>query len=195
MLCSLGRERMVAPVTETRTMRWYGTLLDPRGEEGGLRSYTFAIDGGPTALISLSDRLAAGTRAIVRGRLEPLDNARNPGETSERAIERERGIDARIERAQLIESLGADGSWRATIARLREQAHSELQSRLGEPAASIVAGELWGERAQLPPDLRAEFQETGTVHVLVTAGLHVGLVALLVAWCCAQLSLPRALGC
>ena len=195
LLCSLWREHTLAPVLETRTMRWYGTLLDARGEGGGLWTYTFAIDGGPTALISLSDRLPAGARAIVRGRLEPLDDARNQGETSERAIERERGIDARIERAQLIDRLSADGSWRATVARLREQAHSELQSRLGEPAASIVAGELWGERAQLPPDLRAEFQETGTVHVLVTAGLHVGLVALLVAWCCARLSLPRAVGC
>ena len=193
--CSLWREHTVAPVYETRTMRWYGTLLDARGEEGGLRTYTFAIDDGPTALISLTDRLSAGSRAIVRGRLEPLNDARNPGETSERAIERERGIGARIEHTQLIRRLGADGSWRAMVARLREQAHSELQSRLGEPAASIVAGELWGERAQLPPDLRAEFQETGTVHVLVTAGLHVGLVALLVAWCCARLSLPRALGC
>jgi competence protein ComEC len=147
------------------------------------------------ALVSLSERLSAGTRAVVRGRLEPLDEARNPGETSERAIERERGIDARIESAQLIDAGANDGSWRAQLARVRERAHTELQSRLGEPAASIVAGELWGERAQLPPDLRAEFQETGTVHVLVTAGLHVGLVALVVAWCCAQLSIPRALGC
>ena len=176
-------------------MRWDGALLDARSEGGGLWTYTFAIDRGPLALVSLSERLSAGTRVTVRGRLEALDDARNPGETSERAIERERGIDARIESAQLIDAGAHDGSWRAQLARVRERAHNELQSRLGEPAASIVAGELWGERAQLPPDLRAEFQETGTVHVLVTAGLHVGLVALVVAWCCAQLSIPRAFGC
>jgi competence protein ComEC len=195
LLCSWWREHTVAPVLGTRTMRWDGTLLDARSEGGGLWTYAYAIDRGPLALVSLSERLSAGTRAIVRGRLEPLDDARNPGETSERAIERERGIDARIESAQLIDAGARDGSWRAQLARVRERAHNELQSRLGEPAASIVAGELWGERAQLPPDLRAEFQDTGTVHVLVTAGLHVGLVALVVAWCCAQLSVPRALGC
>ena len=194
-VCSAWREHTVAPVHETRTMRWYGTVLDARSQEGALWTYTFAIDRGPVALLSLSQRLPAGARAIVRGRLEPLDEARNPGETSERSIESEHGIQARIESAQLIGRLGTDGTWRAAIARLREQAHIALESRLGEPAASIVAGELWGERAQLPPDLRAEFQETGTVHVLVTAGLHVGLVALVVAWCCAQLSLPRAVGC
>ncbi|HUN29071.1 MAG TPA: ComEC/Rec2 family competence protein, partial [Alphaproteobacteria bacterium] len=195
LLLSWFRERTFAPVLETRTMRWHGVVLDARSAEGGLWTYTFVIDGGPTALLTLTDRLAAGTRAIVRGRLEPLDEARNPGETSERAIESERGIGARIDSAHLIATLGRDNSWRARLARLRERAHDELQGRLGEPAASIVAGELWGERAQLPPDLRAEFQETGTVHVLVTAGLHVGLVALVIAWCCARLSLPRPLAC
>ena len=36
-----------------------------------------------------------------------------------------------------------------------------------------------GANGALPPDLRLEFQETGTVHVLVTAGLHLGAVAAL----------------
>ncbi len=192
---SWWRERTVAPVLESRLTRWHGTVLYVRGGEAGLRTYTFAIEGGPVALVSLPDQLSSGTLAMLRGRLEPLDSERNPGETSERAIEGEHGIGARIEHATLLATLGVDNSWRAQIARMRERAHDALRERLGEPAASIVAGELWGERAQLPPDLRAEFQETGTVHVLVTAGLHVGLVALVVAWCCAQLRAPRVAGC
>jgi competence protein ComEC len=169
-----------------RTQRWTGTLLDAR---------TFAVDGGPTALVSLREELPSGSRAILRGRLEGLDGARNPGETSEQTIEAERGITAQLESVRVIARLGPDTSLRGVIARVRGDAHAELAKRLGEPAASIVAGELWGERAQLPPDLRAEFQETGTVHVLVTAGLHVGLVAFIVAWLCGQLRAPRILGC
>ena len=192
---SWWREHTVPPVPESRLTRWRGTVLDARGGEPGLRTYTFALDDGPLALVSLSEQLSSGTQAIVRGRLEPLDDARNPGETSERAIEGEHGIGARLEHATLLATLGVDTSWRARLARLRQRAHVVLQQRLGEPGASIVAGELWGERAQLPPDLRAEFQETGTVHVLVTAGLHVGLVALVVAWFAAQLRAPRAIGC
>ena len=192
---SWWREQTVAPVPESRLTRWRGTVLDTRGGEPGLRTYTFALEGGPLALVSLSEQLSSGTRAIVRGRLEPLDDARNPGETSERAIEGEHGIRARLDHATLLATLGIDNSWPARLARLRQRAHVVLQQRLGEPGASIVAGELWGERAQLPPDLRAEFQETGTVHVLVTAGLHVGLVALIVAWFAAQVRVPRAIGC
>jgi competence protein ComEC len=192
---SYWREQTVAPVHESRLTRWRGTVLDARGGEPGLWTYTFSLEHGPIALVSLPNQLASGTRATVRGRLEPLDAARNPGETSERAIESEHGVGARIEHATVLATFGVDNSWRARLARLREQAHVLLQQRLGEPGASIVAGELWGERAQLPPDLRAEFQETGTVHVLVTAGLHVGLVAFLVAWCAAQLRAPRAIAC
>ena len=195
LLCSWWREQTLAPVHETRTARWHGTILDARDGDSGLRTYTFAIDAGPLALVSFSEQVASGTRAIVRGRLAPLDDARNPGETSEREIEGEHGIRARIESATLIATLGSDDSLRAQLARLRERAHAQLQSRLGEPAASIVAGELWGERGRLPPDLRAEFQETGTVHILVTAGLHVGLIAFIVAWCCAYLRAPRVLAC
>jgi competence protein ComEC len=192
---SCWREHTVARVPESRLTRWRGTVLDARGGESAFWTYTFALEHGPVALVSLSDRLSSGTRAIVRGRLEPLDEARNPGETSERVIESEHGVGARIEHATLLATLGVDDSWRSRLSRTRESAHELLQARLGEPGASIVAGELWGERAQLPPDLRAEFQETGTVHVLVTAGLHVGLVAFLIAWCAAQLRAPRTIAC
>ncbi|MBV8149040.1 MAG: DNA internalization-related competence protein ComEC/Rec2 [Candidatus Eremiobacteraeota bacterium] len=81
------------------------------------------------------------------------------------------------------------------LAKAHAWAHAQLQQRLGEPDASVLAGEMWGERSALPPDLRAEFQETGTVHVLVTAGLHVGAVAALCLLLLSPLSLPRWLSC
>src|SRR6202011_3213403 len=48
------------------------------------------------------------------------------------------------------------------------------------PEATVVAGALWGERGTLPRELHDDFQATGTVHVLVTAGLHLGVIAWLV---------------
>ena len=75
------------------------------------------------------------------------------------------------------------------IARARDWASRAVHAALPEPEATILAGAMWGERGALPPDLRAEFQDTGTVHVLVTAGLHLGVVAWL------ALGLLRAAGC
>lgn len=146
-----------------------------------------------------------GTDAVVRGRIEPFDDARNPGEPSERALERERGLDARLAAARVLAirpSTSLAGARDAQgdkivvwLARAHAWAHDQLRARLGEPNASVVAGELWGERSALPPDLRAEFQETGTVHVLVTAGLHVGAVAALCLWLLSAASLPRWSAC
>ena len=87
------------------------------------------------------------------------------------------------------------GDARTWLAQAHAWAHEQLRRRLGEPAASVVSGELWGERAAIPPALRAEFQETGTVHVLVTAGLHLGAVTALVTLFLAALAMPRALTC
>ena len=94
-------------------------------------------------------------------------------------MERERGLDGRLDSAAIVGVRGAIWNARIALARAHEWAHVALRERLGEPAASVLAGELWGERSSLPPALRTEFQETGTVHILVTAGLHMGAVTAL----------------
>ena len=108
-------------------------------------------------------RPPAGERAIVRGRLEPFDEARNPGEPSEREIERERGFDGRLDGAQIlsmrfVNRRKAPETW---LARAHAWAHASCSDRLGEPAASVVAGELWGERSAFPPALRSRVSGDG----------------------------------
>ncbi len=170
-------ERRTEAPFELRTARYEGVLLSRNADS----QIVVALDGGRTVLAQIrGDPPPAGSRVELRGRLASFDEARNPGEPSERAIQRERGIDAQLESAVLLHAYpGSPWDARAWLARAHEWAYAQLQLRLGEPAASVVAGELWGERAALPPDLRLEFQETGTVHVLVTAGLHLGAVAAL----------------
>ncbi|MGA8574068.1 MAG: ComEC/Rec2 family competence protein, partial [Candidatus Cybelea sp.] len=190
-------ERAVHDVVEQRTARYTGTVLEASTADDGSSSLTVALDNGLRVLARVHALApVAGTHIVVRGRLEPFDEARNPGEPSERDIQRERGLDARLDAAAILRARDATG-WEARIAlaRLHDWAHAQLRDRLGEPAASVVAGELWGERSALPPDLRTEFQETGTVHVLVTAGLHLGAVAALCTALLTLLALPRWTTC
>src|SRR5579862_3990837 len=184
-------------IVERRTARYEATLLDSSSVADGSTALTLALDNGLHVLARVRDAPAApGSRVVVRGRIEPFDEPRNPDEPSERAIERERGFDARLDGAQILSSK-ADTSIdpRVLLARAHGWARAQLRERLGEPAAAVVAGELWGERSALPPELRSEFQETGTVHVFVTAGLHLGAVAALCATLLAPLALPRWIGC
>jgi len=121
-----------------------------------------------------------GANLIVRGKRLPFDGPRDPGEPSQRDLEAERGVAYRIARATIIASAAPDphdaSLW---IPRARSWASERLHATLPEPDATILAGAMWGERGTLPRALRAEFQDTGTVHVLVTAGLHLGVVAAL----------------
>jgi competence protein ComEC len=181
------------PVVERRTARYSATLLEQSSGDDGSTQVALAFDTGLLVLARIHEPVPpAGTRAIVRGRLQPFDDARNPGEPSEREIEHERGLDGRLADAEIL-SKGATETWnaRTILARAHGWAHAQLSNRLGEPAASVVAGELWGERSALPPELRREFQETGTVHVLVTAGLHLGVVAAICLMLLTLLALPR----
>ena len=177
-----------APPIRSHTLRFSCTVLDAR---------TCAGDRGMTIAVEEQANLPpAGTHVLLRGRLEPFDGPRNPGEPDQREIERERGVDARMSNARVIGILSpAPPTFTTLIARAHGWALAQLQLRLPQPYAGIVAGELWSEKATLPPELRAEFQETGTVHVLVTAGLHLGVVALAVMTLLRFLTVPRIAAC
>jgi len=161
-------------------------------------SFELLGDDGRRYAVSVRARIAAGERIAVRGRLAPFDGPRNPGEPSARDLARERGLTARVESAALVARSPPDRyDMRALPARLRASATSTLHRFLGEPDATILAGMLYGARGALAPELRAEFQDTGTVHVLVTAGLHLGVVAAVLAFIFSRIGLgrvPAALG-
>jgi competence protein ComEC len=189
---SLRSDAPAAPSRETRTQRYLGTVVDITGQDAVLR-----IDSGPRVLAALPTPLPAiGSQVVVVGRLTDFDGPRNPGEPSERAIEHERGFDVQLQAAHVVsQTPGRDNDWRVLLARAHRWAHAQLAARVGEPQATVLAGELWGERSELPPDLRAEFQETGTVHVLVTAGLHLGAVVALVVAALTLCAFPRVATC
>jgi competence protein ComEC len=189
--------RQAPLVHEMRTARYSAVALAAVRESGATSSFAATLDNGLVVLTHVpGSPPPAGSRIVLRGRFEPFDEARNPGEPSEIALERERGLDAQIANGEVLSTL-PPSPWqlRAWLPRAHAWSLAQLRDTLGEPAASIVAGELWGERADLAPDLRAEFQETGTVHVLVTAGLHLGVVAALAVALLSGLALPRAWSC
>ncbi len=184
-------------IVHARTARYAGALVARAMQADGSSELTLALDGGMRALAEIRGTPPPiGSRLLLRGRLESFDEPRNPGEPSERDIQRERGLDARLEAATILSSApGSTLDARTWLPRAHEWARDRLHERLGEPQAAVVAGELWGARDGLPPGLRTEFQETGTVHVLVTAGLHLGVVAALCLAALAALALPRAIAC
>ncbi len=133
-----------------------------------------------------------GERLQLRGRLAEFDEPRNAGEPSARELAAERGIRGELRHARILARAPPDPHDPAVWLPLaRAWASGAVHRELAEPEASILAGALWGERGALPADLRAEFQDTGTMHVLVTAGLHLGVVAALVLFFARRCGLGR----
>ncbi|MBV9647647.1 MAG: DNA internalization-related competence protein ComEC/Rec2 [Candidatus Eremiobacteraeota bacterium] len=171
-----------APAAHARMSVFEGTVTGVHPETFGAGLDVRLKDGDAVEATVSGTPPDVGERVQLRGRLEPFDEARNPGESSLRSIEAERGFAGRLSHVRLLaREPPGDDDWDAWLPRARAWATQSLHASLDEPGASILAGAMWGEKGSLPPDLRSEFQDTGTTHVLITAGLHLGVVAMLAA--------------
>jgi len=157
------------------------TVTDERPSGDGLVTTALRFGDGTSGSAELrGPPEAIGARLLVRGKRVLFDVVRNPGEPAARDLSAERGLTWRFVRASVLARHPPDErDVTLYCARLRAWASARVHESFPEPEATILAGAMWGERGTLAPDLRQEFQDTGTVHVLVTAGLHLGVVAAL----------------
>ncbi|HZO95691.1 MAG TPA: DNA internalization-related competence protein ComEC/Rec2 [Candidatus Baltobacteraceae bacterium] len=189
--------------TESRTERFAVTVTgDVRRDEGGGATFDALVDRTPDVAPNArglrvrvhlrAAHVLPGERLVVRGRLEPFDEPRNPGEPSRRAIALGEGLAGELIASRVLaRAPPATGDVRTWGARLRARLSERLRRLVPEPEASVLAGALWGERGSLPRAVRDDFQATGTVHVLVTAGLHLGVIAALVLGVLRLARVPR----
>jgi competence protein ComEC len=152
---------------------------------------------GRVALLELPPLRAgiqiAGRIMRVRGRAVIPGGPRNEGEPAERDQLADQGV-AVLLSAPAIRDVTLEGAApgiEAWLARLREQFATAIESRLPPLEATVLEGVLWGDRGNLPAELRQEFSDTGTVHVLTTAGLHLGIMTGFVVVLLGLLPLPR----
>lgn len=137
----------------------------------------------------------AGRRIVVRGRVDLPGGPRNDGEPGERETLADQGVGLIIvaHRTTDVRVLDAAPGWEAWWARARQKVATAVESRLPALEATVLEGILWGDRGNLPATLRQEFSDTGTVHVLTTAGLHLGIMAGFIAWMLSLFPLVRPL--
>ena len=74
---------------------------------------------------------------------------------------------------------GSGGGWRGRIFDLRRELAQRINDALPEPQSAVARALLLGQRGSLSVDLKQEFRETGTAHLLAISGLHVGALMVL----------------
>ena len=128
-------------------------------------------------------QLAYGERVRVIGRFREPRNFGNPGAFDYRQYLADRGVSALIAvRADRLERLpGFSGSpaglWRS---RLRNALLDRIHALWSQNDAGLLSAMLVSERSQVAREARTDFQRSGTYHLLVVAGLHLGILA----WFC-----------
>ncbi len=81
--------------------------------------------------------------------------------------------------------------------RLADKCHlycdAQLRAALPASTAALIEGILLGERSSLTPAQTSAFAAAGCAHLLATAGLHVGILALVLEAALRRLTVPRKL--
>ncbi len=75
--------------------------------------------------------------------------------------------------------------------RVRRAALGAFYSALPPAEAAVFGGVVLGEKRGVPPELKAAFQDSGAMHLLVASGSNVGFVVAVVYFLCARLGLRR----
>ncbi len=85
----------------------------------------------------------------------------------------------------------ATAPWVDAAARIRRLCAAQLERLMGEES-SLAMGMLLGVRDALPEQQQRAFQTSGVMHLMSVSGLHVALIAGVLAWAFARLAIRRA---
>ena len=91
---------------------------------------------------------------------------------------RARGIwyTAKVYKAELV-SVNNGNPVVAGLLKIKNIFKDSIQNNISEPESSLMNGILLGAKQSLGKDILAEFQETGTSHVVVLSGYNIAIVA------------------
>jgi competence protein ComEC len=134
-----------------------------------------------------------GDRLRFTAKLKLPRNFRNPGAFDYQGYLADHNIaalgSAKIENVEQL-----PGFYGSRIASWRNRLHRSVVTEVHElwPAreAALIDAMVIGEEAFIDRDTRADFQRSGTYHVLVVSGMNVSILAFVVFWTLRRLRIP-----
>jgi competence protein ComEC len=168
--------------------------------DGGVRLTVRWPEGTPAQAFECGERIRATVRPL------PPETYHDPGAWSRADYLLEQGITSTatvpVER---VERLGRASGW-FVACRVKGWQHATTTKLLALPEAMhglpgllrlsnddavMLAAMVAGDRTYLTHALRVGFERTGSFHMLVVSGLHLGIVAACIFWVTRRLRMPR----
>jgi len=140
-------------------------------------------------------RVAYGDEVLLEGLWRQPPPPGNPGEYDWRAALARHRIHAvvtvrSVDAVMRLRS-GRGNWWRTAASSVRHRWESLIRRMFAARETGLLRSLLLGQRVMLDHRLKEAFVRTGTMHLLVISGFHVGLIALLLEGLLRLLRLPR----
>jgi competence protein ComEC len=182
---------MLKGTVSGRVQRWPGGRVQvPLDVESFVLEDTRELAGGFAVLARIPsvERRRAGD--LLPGRRLEIEGRLSQGRASDRAFLEQDGLSAVLD-AGTVWRLRGGSTAAGLAARLARRARDAIRgAELGRDEETVLRAMFLGERSELAPELKRAFVATGTIHLLVTGGLHVALLAALLGAAVRALPLP-----
>jgi len=136
-----------------------------------------------------------GDRVRIRGRLQPIRDAGNPGEFDSQAYDHRRGIGAVLKGLESGDAERLEGappwSWGAIAAGLRRRWSEGILACAPPRTAGLINALATGDRSGLSPRQNEDMAAAGLAHLLAVSGMNVGIVFVSVTAVAGWMRLPR----
>ena len=164
------------------------------GKEWRLASGTcrLRIDG------KLDQAITAGDRLLIFAQLRQVAPALNPGQYDWAQEERRAGrlcqLSCRSTQCVTVTQAATGSTITRWLNHLAQRCKRRLATYVDPDQSNLAQALLLGARERLAPSVVDAFRQTGTIHLLVVSGLHVGLLALAIWIVVCSGFLPRRAG-
>lgn len=123
------------------------------------------------------EEVPVGTVVLVSGKLERVEEKRNPGEFDSQQYYATQHIFYFMKKAEILEKSKNYSVYRQRMNQLREYLGSVLEKISGKESGIFQAIVL-GDKSSLDKEVKLRYQVSGIVHVLAISGLHISVVGM-----------------
>lgn len=131
--------------------------------------------GNVRVFLKKKEELPAGSLILVRGKLEEVEEPRNPGEFNSRQYYACRHIYYFMKKAEVIKKSKGFSGYGQFLLDIQER-FGECFDRTAGESAPVFRAIVLGDKGELTPEIKMRYQMAGIIHILAISGLHISVL-------------------
>lgn len=130
------------------------------------------------AFFSLDENIKTGQYISFSGKLSYFASATNPGEFDAYEYYHNNDILFRVYDSRVLKRSSKYSKIRHALYEFRKNGEGVLDSKLSMEDSAIMKAMIFGNKNEIPENVKEVFQKNGIAHILAISGLHISLIAM-----------------